>query len=113
MYCIYSQKEPKGVEVESAEEAWKVLRSKNITDCPAIDVKLHVNDTDIYFCAATWYSVIYTGMDTIYDLPLESIEEGIRMIDALKDAYPVERKLSELSVIGNRDRVYINRTEKI
>lgn len=113
MYCVSSKENPTGVMVEDAKEAWKLLRSSSITAAPEISVVLNVNGQQIYFCAATWYSVIYTGMDTIYDLPEESIAEGIAAIDALKDNYIVERRPSELTVLGSRDRVFVNRTERI
>ncbi len=113
MYNVYSNEDPLGKQHETAEEAWGALRAMKLTDKPQIDVMLNVGDTVVSFCAASWYSVIYTGMDQIYNLTDDEINAGIAAIDALLEAYPVERSSSELAVIGDRDLVFRNKTESI
>ena len=113
MYRVYTNEEPVGARVNTAEDAWRLLRSKRIVDVPRIDVVLEVDGEEIEFCAATWYSVIYTGMDDIFNLTDDEVDRGLAMIEALRRTYPAERSASELSVIGCRDLVIRNRTEKI
>lgn len=113
MYNVYSNEDPLGKQCETAEEAWKALRAMKLTDVPQIEVMLNVGDTVVSFCAASWYSVIYTGMDQMYNLTDDEVNAGIAAIDALVEAYHVEQRESELAIIGSRDLVFRNKTESI
>lgn len=113
MYNVYSTKEPMGRQVETAEQAWQELRSMDIKDMPRIDLMLEVGRDVVSFCVGTTYSVIYTGLDNIFDMTTEEMQKGIEDIDALINAYGDEDARRSLTVFGSRDRVIYNKTEQV
>lgn len=113
MYNVYSNVNQTGVAVETAEQAWRALRDMPVQDSPRIDLMLNVGGNVVSFCVATWYSVIYTGLDTLFNLTDEEFENGITAIDNLVNTYDTVDSKSKLTVFGCHDLVVRNRTEQI